>query len=52
MAFIKTGDAPISAVYCQCGGQIDTQTKKCKSCGKDHDQGLVRPEQDKPTDKK
>lgn len=48
MAFVKTGDAPISAVYCACGGQINPQTKKCEKCGKEHDQGTEKPEQNKP----
>ena len=34
MPFIKTGDAPIAVVYCPCGGQIDSTTKKCVKCGK------------------
>lgn len=36
MAFKKIGDAlPIESVRCSCGGEIDPETKKCKSCGKE-----------------
>lgn len=47
MVFVKTGDAPISAVYCPCGGQIDPKTKKCEKCGKEHSEegNIKRPEQ-------
>ena len=48
MPFIKTGDAPIAAVYCSCGGQINPQTKKCDKCGKEHDQSSDKPAQEKP----
>jgi hypothetical protein len=48
MPFMKTGDAPIAAVYCPCGGQIDSKTKKCTRCGKEHDQGADQPAPETP----
>lgn len=37
MAFKKTGTpAKVDGVYCSCGGEIDTDTRKCKQCGKEY----------------
>ncbi|MFA5132616.1 MAG: hypothetical protein WC444_04840 [Candidatus Paceibacterota bacterium] len=37
--FIKTGDAmEVQKVLCECGGEIDESTKKCKKCGKDYNE--------------
>lgn len=36
MSFKKNGDAvPIESIRCSCGGEIDTEKKVCKSCGKE-----------------
>lgn len=35
MSFRKTGQVPIAAIYCSCGGEIEEG--KCAKCGKDHE---------------
>lgn len=35
MSFRKTGQVPIAAIYCRCGGKIEEG--KCDKCGKTHD---------------
>lgn len=36
--FSKNGtpNSSIDKIYCSCGGEIDTKTKKCNKCKKDY----------------
>lgn len=44
MAFKKVGDAlQVKTVYCQCGGEINKKTCKCKKCKKNFSTSEPKP---------